>query len=120
MTVFLTTVMAVVHLATSLIISLKLVDIDRVTLLSERNPCVSVGVDVLKDLSLAEWISISIECCQLQDKYHNDSFLDHGYGSGPFSNKSNYFFKTPGATFFSNSSGWRSLNRHKYCIYMYM
>jgi hypothetical protein len=34
-----------------------------VTLLSERNPCVSVGVDVLKDLSLAEWISISIECC---------------------------------------------------------
>jgi hypothetical protein len=41
----------------------ELVDIDRVTLLSERNPCVSVGVDVLKDLSLAEWISISIECC---------------------------------------------------------
>jgi hypothetical protein len=59
----------------------ELVDIDRVTLLSERNPCVS--------------------------------FLDHGYGSGPFSNKSNYFFKTPGATFFSNSSGWRSLNRQE-------
>ena len=50
---------------------------------------------------------------KLQDKYHNDSFLDHGYGSGPFSNKSNYFFKTPGATFFSNSSGWRSLNRQE-------
>lgn len=50
---------------------------------------------------------------KLQDKDHNDSFLDHGYGSGTFSNKcykSNYFFKTPGATFFSNSSGWQCLN----------
>lgn len=42
-----------------------------------------------------------------------DSFLDHGYGSGPFSNKSNYFFETPGATFFSNSSRWRCLNRQE-------
>lgn len=48
---------------------------------------------------------------KLQDKDHNDSFLDHGYGSGPFSNKSNYFSETPGATF--NSSRWRCLNRQE-------